>query len=124
MSGRECLGCGLESCNGCGALPLLVGLSGDGNLDDEIDFAIDWRRDSLEREVRRLAADLAGALEREQATREQLMRVGLLAVSDRVDGCVPAAVAIRIRTIAHATCWPGDDPALAATTQPEGEDAA
>lgn len=46
------------------------------------------------------------------ALREDFMRVGLLAVSERVDGCVPRANGLRIREIVHSRCWP-DDLALA-----------
>jgi hypothetical protein len=42
------------------------------------------------------------------AHREQLMRVGLLAVSERQDGCVSKTTALRIRELAHRTCWPDD----------------
>ncbi len=38
--------------------------------------------------------------------REELMRCGSLAVSDRVDGCVPKARADQIRRIVYRTCWP------------------
>ena len=37
--------------------------------------------------------------------REELMRCGLLAVSERIDGCVPKAAGLRIREIAYRTCW-------------------
>lgn len=40
--------------------------------------------------------------------REALMRCGALAISDRADGCVPKSRALRIREIAHRTCWPED----------------
>ena len=43
--------------------------------------------------------------------REELMRVGLLAVSDRQDGCISKATALRIRELAHRACWPEDPPA-------------
>ncbi len=38
--------------------------------------------------------------------REELMRCGSLAVSNRVDGCVPKARADQIRRIVYRTCWP------------------
>jgi hypothetical protein len=40
--------------------------------------------------------------------REHLMRCGLLAVSDRMDGCICKTTALRIREIAHRACWLGD----------------
>lgn len=40
--------------------------------------------------------------------REELMRCGLLAVSNRQDGCVSKTAALRIREIVHRTCWPDD----------------
>lgn len=40
--------------------------------------------------------------------REALMRCGALAISERVDGCVPKLRALRIREIAYRLCWPED----------------
>ncbi len=39
--------------------------------------------------------------------REELM-CGVLAISDRKDGCISKTVALRIREIAYRMCWPGD----------------
>jgi hypothetical protein len=41
--------------------------------------------------------------------RESLMRCGLLAVSERQDGCISRSTAARIREIAHRACSPNDD---------------
>jgi hypothetical protein len=38
--------------------------------------------------------------------RDELMRCGALAISDRIDGCVPRPRALRIREIAYRACWP------------------
>ena len=43
--------------------------------------------------------------------REELMRCGSLAVSNRIDGSLGKRAALHIREIAHRTCWPDDDEA-------------
>jgi hypothetical protein len=40
--------------------------------------------------------------------REDLLRCGALAVSDRVDGRLSKTQADQIRQIAHRACWPED----------------
>jgi hypothetical protein len=40
--------------------------------------------------------------------REELIRCGLLAVSERQDGCISRTTAARIREIAHRACWPDE----------------
>lgn len=56
----------------------------------------DWLTGAVELELRLSVTNM----------REDLMRVGLLAVSDRADGCVPRANGLRIREIVSARCWP------------------
>lgn len=50
-------------------------------------------------EIRLLLIDMA-------EMREELMRCGSWAVSDRIDGCLPKLAAQRIRDIALRACWP------------------
>lgn len=40
--------------------------------------------------------------------REELMRVGLMAVSERQDGCINKTTALRIREIVYRACWPDE----------------
>jgi hypothetical protein len=62
------------------------------------------------RSKRQLRAELAACERTIAQFREELMRCGLLAVSERADGCVPRSAAERIRGIAHRLCWPEDTP--------------
>ena len=51
-------------------------------------------------------AEIDRLREAAERLREELMRVGLLAVPDRQDGCINKTTAERIRTLAHRACWP------------------
>jgi hypothetical protein len=51
--------------------------------------------------------------------REELMRCGALAISDRADGCINKTIALRIREIAYRSCWPDDQAAAGEGGEPE-----
>ena len=67
--------------------------------------------DALLAERDRLAGEL-------KTYRQELMRCGSLAVSDRMDGMLPKGRADHIRKIAYETCWP--EPAALSDSTVEG----
>lgn len=62
----------------------------------------------LQWELREREATIALQTEAYAQLREELMRCGLLAVSERADGCIAKRTALRIREIAHRVCWPDE----------------